>query len=160
MTPWQRRLLSFLAIGGGALGLSPCLVQFMKPQTAGAYIVLSIATVFYGWGVWCGLRLLEGAPSAIKACRLFWGVQIPVVQLPFLAYAFFCGTQLQILAGGSPLAFRFNANFLGASFSLAITSGGMPTLLGVNVLALAIVIFLTCKLKQISLAPQHAAATG
>lgn len=151
MKLWQRRTLGILATGGSTLGMVLSLAQLAHPQWLLAYVFLFAGIAVYAWGVWCGVEMLEGSSAAVRHNRIFWAIQIPVFQSPLLGYTFSSGAYWNIAAQLSP--FEINNHWrLGSEYNYSLLQLDKPWLIGVNILALAIFLFLT---KQISAIPSN-----
>lgn len=136
MRIWQRRMLGILAVGGGAVGVVVCLAMFARQMGPLSYFLILFGSAIYGWGIWCGVKLLEAAPGASGSNRWFWAIQIPVLQSPVIGYVFSSGALLDIYAQANPLKFGFNW-LVGSQFNYELLQPGKPLVVGVNVFALA-----------------------
>jgi hypothetical protein len=142
------KFVALLLIVGGALGIALTLwldisllsserVRVFSSSTAitGAFIVL------YGWGVWTGIDLWRGRRQAITMAQVLFAMQIPVLNVLGFSYEFHTGLAIRIMVlGGANLNFNFQ---LGSSFNFYISSQVPGTAIGVNLFALAILIYLT-----------------
>jgi hypothetical protein len=144
MAPWQKRFLGILAIGGGFLGATATLSEVSAQyQTIGGGIVLLFGFfALYAWGVWCGVLMLEDAPNALSSNRWFWATQIPIFISPFLGYAFASGFFLNVWLRLPDFNLGFNF-LLGSKFEYHFMQSDQPWVLGLNVFALAIFLFLS-----------------
>jgi len=134
---WQRRLLGILAIGGGAIGATQCFVAMTSASRVIEWLFVLLAFAFYGWGVWCGTRLIEGRPGAEQSNRRFWLVQVPTFSTPAVAYFLTCGFHLTVKLEFAP--FKLGANFLlGSTFNYSLLQPEAPIYIGMNVFAFGI----------------------
>ncbi|GAB2524747.1 hypothetical protein GCM10027188_29600 [Lysobacter humi (ex Lee et al. 2017)] len=86
-----------------------------------------VFALLYGWGIWCGVKALEGHPGAERSNLRFWLVQIPALTSPVLGYFFACGFHLTAGVQIDPL--KFNANFmLGSTFSYSLGQADTPVI--------------------------------
>jgi hypothetical protein len=141
MKIWQRRLLGILSIGGGGTGFTITLVSALGQRTLMAWVLCAVFLGLFAWGIWCGVRVLEAHPDAVRSLRRFWIAQVPVIATPWVSYTLACGFHATVRLKLAPLA--FDANFaLGSTFNGSLLQYDPPTQLGVNLFALAIVIWL------------------
>jgi hypothetical protein len=143
MQHWQRRLLGTLALGGGFLGVTIAFSLLIAPgQVVLARLLVLPFIVMYCWGAWCGLRLLEGDESSLKANRLFWLLQIPYFMSPIAGYFFASGALLYVTF--RPTDLNVGAMLrLGSQFEYSLFQADKPLALGVNLFAVGVVLFLT-----------------
>jgi hypothetical protein len=143
MQQWQRRLFGVLALGGGFLGAAIAIGLLISPGMAllaRALILPFIA--LYCWGAWCGLRLLEGDMSSLRANRLFWALQIPYFMSPVAGYFFASGFFLYVTFRPSDI--YFGAFFrLGSQFDYSFLHADRPLAFGLNLFAIAALVLLT-----------------
>ena len=66
MQTWQRRILGILTLGGGAFGVALSLRQLLDTSQPIAWVLTVLPLVAYAWGVWVGVRVLEGDPRAAE----------------------------------------------------------------------------------------------
>lgn len=143
---WQRRGLGVLSIGGGAIGLGSSMVAVLKGQVVTSNILpFTLGLAFFLWGIWCGVRMLEGGRRALYHNAIFWLAQVPLLQTPIFGYALFCGAQLQLFLKLSPFEVGFFGSLLSAQFSLNLGQPGARFAIGVNLVALCISFWLMHK---------------
>jgi hypothetical protein len=151
MKLWQRRTLALLAIGGGGVAWALSWSVLPGQKLMGWILGVGFGAI-YGWGMWTGVKLLEQRPGAERSMRRFWMVQIPVLSSPMIGYKLISGFHLTIYLQLAP-AFKVGAHFdLGGTFQYSLLQAGEPFIIGVNVFALGIVIWLN------QLYPKHAPA--
>lgn len=144
MKNWQRRGLGILAIGGGAVGLSSAVQSVLNGGVHAPFpmFVFALALAFFLWGISCGVQMLEGVPSAEFQNALFWMVQTPLLQTPVFGYSVFSAVQLQVFAKFAPLEVGFFGSAFGAQFGLNFGQPGARTLIGINLVALGLALWL------------------
>lgn len=144
MKNWQRRGFGVLAIGGGAIGLGSLMTAVLQGRMPAAShgFVMVLAAAFFGWGIWCGVQLLEGGRRALARNALFWIAQVPLLQTPFLDYGAFCGAQLQLIFKLAPGELGILGSVLGAQFGLGLGQAGARIAIGINLVALCVAFFL------------------
>jgi hypothetical protein len=151
MNAWFRRLLLILTIGGGFVGLVLTISFFPQANKVIAYIMLLAFVGLYGYGIFVGLKLSEGS-ATLGHLRLYFGIQIPFISSPVIAYQFCSGLQVTV-AIGQP-GFSWGCR-LGSEWKLAILSSA-PWGIGINFVALAIVLLLYSRLAVV---PEDATCT-
>lgn len=151
MKNWQRRLLGFFPIAGGAIGsMTFLLFLTQSPQfTFTNVLTLVVGQLFFGWSIWCGILMLEGAPSALRFNRILWALQIPFFQLPFFSYFAFSGMRLLVTVNPNSFEMGLQWNILGAQIAYLIGTIERPNFIGLNVIAIAIVYFLSLQLQKV-----------
>lgn len=145
MANWQRRALGILAIGGGAIGLSSTMIAVLQRQGLATtnFFVLALGVAFFGWGIWCGVQMIEGGAQAVRRNATFWFFQVPLLQTSVLTYVAFCGAQLQAYVTLSRFDIKFHFAVLGAQYGLSVGQPVTTTAFGVNVFAAGIAFWLT-----------------
>jgi hypothetical protein len=137
MNVWFRRLLLILTIGGGFLGLALTIELFHQANKAVLYIMLLGFVCLYGYGIFAGLKLSDGA-APLGHLRLYFALQIPFISSPVIAYHFCSGLQATIAIVQPGLTWGFR---LGSEWQFALLSSA-PWGIGINFIALAIVCLL------------------
>lgn len=140
LADWQRRALGLLSIGGGAVGLSSSMATAVKGGVmhGGSSFAMILGLVFFLWGMWCGIQMIESRGHALLRNSIFWLAQIPVFNTPVFSYSAFCGLQFQLLIKLQTLDVGFIGSIFGAQFSINFGQTGLPLSVGANVVALLI----------------------
>ncbi|MFG1497573.1 hypothetical protein ABMA57_13145 [Saccharospirillum sp. HFRX-1] len=147
MSLWQRRTLAVLTLGGACIGIVSVLQVLISNRNPVIWAALLLYCLYYCWGVWLGIKLLERNPNAPARLRLFWLFQVPFLSSPFLGYFISTGFYLTTTVGWEPI--RWLVNFqLGSIFSFSINDSSQSYLIGCNIFALAVVIWLAKKLNN------------
>lgn len=149
MKLWQRRVLGILAVGGGAIGLSVALTALVQRTNPVEWLFCAGFASIYGWGLWCGVKLLEGAPGAERANLKFWLIQVPAFSSPVFGYFLSSGFHLTLSLQPSSLHVRVNF-LLGSFFNYSLLQHDVPVSIGVNVFALGVVCWLGRHLRACS----------
>lgn len=150
MKLWQRRTIGILTLGGSFVGVVLAFGELVSSDRPILSRLVVLAFVgLYAWGVWCGARLLEGADRAIHANRIFWAIQVPYLMSPIAGYFFAAGAVLFLTLQPSRLQFGFSCLF-GSKFDMSLLQFDRPFVIGANVFALAIYLFLDYCLRQIN----------
>lgn len=147
LSNWQRRGLGVLSIGGGSIGFSSGMTVVLQGHeiTATNILPFALGMAFFLWGVWCGVQMLEGNRQAMYRNAIFWLVQTPLLQTPVLGYTVFCGAQLQVFAKLSPFQIGFFSSGFGAQVALNLGQPDARFIIGVNLIALCISVWLMRK---------------
>ena len=147
MNVWFRRSLLILTIAGGFVGVgSTTQALFFQGDKVAVYVVLLAFVGLYGYGIFLGVKLSEG-PAPLRHLRVYFGLQIPFISSPIIAYRFSTGLQTTIAVTQSGL--RWDGRFFGSEGQFAIISPE-PWAFGINVVALAIVFLLYSRLAVVS----------
>jgi hypothetical protein len=104
------------------------------------YIVLVAGFLaLFAWSTIAGVRLWRGEPKGWKWATILFVLQIPVLTVPGVSYEFYTGLALKIFGGETVHNFGFN---LGASVDLNFGTDVTGLIYGVNIVAIAAVIYL------------------
>jgi hypothetical protein len=141
MNVWLRRCLVILTVGGGFIGVALTTDLFSQASKVIAYIMLLAFVCLYGYGIFIGLKLSEGS-APLAHLRFYFGLQIPFISSPIIAYQFCSGLHatVAIIQPGLTWGYR-----LGSECRFAILSSA-PWGIGINFVALAIVFLLYSRL--------------
>lgn len=147
MKIWQRRTLGILAAGGGAVGFAASLSLLFTRGNILEWIFCIAAAVFYSWGIWCGVKLLEAHPGAERSNFKYWLVQVPALGSPIIGCFLSSGFHVTASIQFSPL--KVNGNFLlGSTFNYSLMQPEQPVVVGVNVFALLITMWLGLRIHR------------
>ena len=141
MKLWQRRALGILAVAGGAVGATVGVITLLSTTRVIEWLIYITFSCLYAWGVWCGVKLLEGQPNAERYNRRFWLIQVPALNSPLLGYSMACGFHLTLSLDLTPfkLGAKFNA---GSQFNFSLLQWDQPLSLGVNLFALGVFLWM------------------
>jgi hypothetical protein len=153
MKLWQRRLFGILALGGGAIGFAVTLQTVLTKSNPFDWLFCLAFMALYGWGVWCGLRLIEGQPGAERSNAIYWLLQVPYFLSPVLGYFFASGFHLTLALQASPMKFSFNFQ-LGSTMLYSLLQADKPLVFGINVFALAGALYMN-RLSHFAAAPPN-----
>lgn len=143
MARWQQRTLGVLTLGGGAVGFSTALEHLLETRNPVVWVIVGLAMLAYAWGIWIGIRVLEGSPRSAQIALPYWLIQVPTFSSPIAGYFFTSGFHSTLAFEFVPL--KLNASFLlGSTFTYSLFSSDKPWSLGVNLFA-AVVAFLLYK---------------
>ncbi len=148
MGVWERRLFGVLALGGAFSGVVFIVMTLSQDVHWFARLLQAPAVVFYLWGIVCGVKMLEAAPDAIEVNTWYWIVQIPCVVTPLIGGFLTTGASVTIgLQSGESLLYW--ALYLGSRYHLAMFNAS-PIIIAVNVLAVAAVVWLRHRDRQLA----------
>lgn len=141
------RIVGLLLIGGGAYGAFLTIRGYADLLTTSQAVLFSadtaIAGVFvliFGWCVWTGVDLWRGRRQALKFALVLFALQIPALTVPGFTYHFHTGLQLRIgVLSGGEVSVGFK---LGSGLTLEIASDVQGLAIGVNLVALFVLIYL------------------
>jgi len=139
-------LLIVLEIGGGFMGMWSLLVLPLWDTSTPAHVwIFSICAGFlFLLGIVAGLAFVDRPRLGAALSVVYQALQIPVVSSPLLSYKLLSGLQLGFgwLEGRPVFIFE-----LGARCTFFLLRHTDPWLIGVNVLALALFVYLVCELR-------------
>ena len=147
ITPWQRRTFGILQLGGGVLGTALCAYYIAQQSSWISMLLFGLGAAAYIWGMACGVELLRASPHGLADSRLFWAVQIPVLQTSIAGYSFSCGLTVVTFVRWEPDVFAGMFTYFGSQFGFSLFQAAPQSFVGVNVFALATCIFFTRKLR-------------
>jgi len=111
------------------------------------WLVCIAVTTLYAWGIWCGVKLIEAQPGAERSNFKYWLVQIPAFSSPIIGYFLSSGFHVTASIQFSPL--KLNGDFLvGSKFNYSLMQTDQPVVVGVNVFALAIAMWLGSQIRR------------
>lgn len=141
MNLWQRRALAVITLGGACIGIASVMQVLASNRNPIVWTALLLYCLYYGWGVWLGIKLLERSSNTPTQLRLFWLFQVPFFSSPFLGYFISTGFYFTAALEWEPIRWMVNF-YLGSTFSFSINDSSRNYLIGCNIFALAIVIWL------------------
>jgi hypothetical protein len=124
-------------IGGGFIGIALTAQSFSQADRVIVFIALLAFVCLNSYGIFLGVRLSEGL-APLRHLRFYFMLQIPFISSPIIVYQFATGFQITIAIIQSALTCGWH---LGSEGQLAISSPA-PWGIGINVVALAIVVLL------------------
>lgn len=147
LQPWLRRGTGILSVGGGAIGFSSCLAMLVGSVGVVSFFLLIAFMFLYAYGIFTGVRLLEGDQRSVALNKLYWGIQVPACSTHLLSYVFTSG--FHVTAWFNLLDNRVSANFLvGSRFNFGLLQTSTEPYVGVNIFALFVVILLSFSIDQ------------
>jgi hypothetical protein len=139
---WGARFISFLLIAGGILGILASvqmITHFAHEHHLYRVAVGVISIAVFAWSGLKGVDLWRGIPSGYRWAKLLFVLQIPAVCVSRLTYEFSTGMSARVLFGNSNR--RFGAD-IGSSLNLLISPEPLGWMLGINLVAVLVVIYL------------------
>jgi hypothetical protein len=140
------RVLGVVAIAGSALGLAMMVPILMQGSIFRAIDQLALLSVvlLYGYGIWSGIGAVKGRSGWRAHARYFWVAQVPSISSSLVTFAVSCGAGAWLyLRLGSAGVGAGAAAYVGSGYQWSYMQHKPEVLLGVNVLALAIVVWLS-----------------
>jgi hypothetical protein len=135
MNPWLRRLHLVLTIGGGFAGLAVAFTtmgESFRQSLPDGFLIVG-AALYFLCAVVVGVRLADGAASRTSLLWLY-GVQVPILSSPVIAYHLSLGAHVYVgVLGGS---LDWNLQF-GDQYSVSLGNGDLSWGFGLNLFALA-----------------------
>jgi hypothetical protein len=141
-TRYGAKFVSVLLIAGGVLGILASVqmtVHFAHEHRLYRVAVALISIPVFAWCILKGIDLWRGKPSGYRWAKLLFLLQIPAVCLSRLTYEFSTGISARVVFGHSTR--RFGAD-IGSSLNLLISPEPLGWMLGINVLAVVVVVYL------------------
>lgn len=140
MKTWQRRLTGILTLGGSFLGITLALQNIQQSPQLFSIIFTGTFLAIYCWGAWCGLALLEQKMNAAGFASVFWLLQIPYFMSPVIGGSFSSGASIIVYyAFGSGSGWRLQ---FGSRFDYSFMQPDQPFIIGLNLFALLVALFL------------------
>lgn len=146
MKNWQIRAIGVLTLGGSVVGIG-LMTYFSVAYWPSAIVVglFGIFTLVYAYGAYVGVQLLRRSDNAYSLAIPYWAVQVPVFFSSHVSFQFTCGGSAAVtLSTEGILLF---SPTLGSAMDLNI-GVEQPTTIGVNLLALIVVLALVRDRKR------------
>jgi hypothetical protein len=147
MKVWQRRTLGIMTLGGGAIGIAAALMLLFTRDNPLEWLLCLAFIALYGWGIWCGAKVLEGLDGAERSSLVYWLVQIPSFSSPLIGYFFSSGFHTTFSLQFSPLNAKFNF-LLGSTFNYSLMQKEQSLSIGINIFALFIAWWLAREVRR------------
>ncbi|WP_298771592.1 hypothetical protein [uncultured Shewanella sp.] len=149
LNQWMVRFLSVSTIGGSFLGITSISASFASISGAFSYLIYVVFLVLYVAGIVVAVRLFEKTTvGAIKANLLFWLAQVPIFMSPVLGYQLSNGFFANFWISSSD-GFQFAA-LIGSVFNFSFFQLEQPWALGINVVAIAVVLYFHAALQSVA----------
>lgn len=133
MNKWLIRISVIMQIGGGFLGIVASLTNLFQAQFSVATIILTIiAIIFFIFGIYSAILLIERKSSGLDYSIIFNFVQIPVLTSPIISFYIHAGAYFTITLG----IVKFNFNYmLGSIWHISFFMRDESFSLGANLIA-------------------------
>jgi hypothetical protein len=168
------RIVAILMMVGGAAGVVSSLrfAAYNAIQDQPSTLVVRLcAILLFGWTVWVGLGLWRGKAHSIWWAKVLFGMQVLFFNVGGFAYEFWNGLTARITVAGwleptPPPAHSVSiGGDFGAWFNLNLTEQGSRWMVGVNLVALIVLVYLLrhsriYQTDTASAAEQEEAASG
>ena len=127
---------------GGIAGIAVSLWVEAGTYALSRLAFISLFFLAFSWCVWVGIDLWRGKPRGYKWAKVLFILQIPNISFPGFAYQFYAGLML-CLSFSREAASMLNIEFqLGSSIKTLISSKIEDLVVGVNLVAIAALIYL------------------
>jgi hypothetical protein len=143
---WQVRLIAFLLMAGGLLGLGLTgVLCVLGPQVwlvswPTAQVPTVLYMLLYVCSIWAGLALWRGTPRGFRWAKVLLAAQIPNIRIPGFNYEFQSpGITIRWLMGAAGHGINFH---VGPSISIYVSPVVQGAIIGVNVFAIFALIYL------------------
>lgn len=139
--PIVLRLVGIITCLGSLAGLVTTVNGFVADDGGSTgFSFLSIAFIYFFAGLYIGAKLALDQGQSQRQCLWFWWIQVPVLNSAYFSFhaatGAFCALWLRLDVYDAGFAFG-----IASQFEISLMAGG-PVAIGVNVLALAIVLSL------------------
>jgi len=142
------RLIAAFLIVGGIAGIAVVLWTEAGAQILSHQIFLGFAILIFGSSVWAGIDLWKGKPRSYKWAQVLFLLQIPNISFHGFAFQFYLALVLG-LSFSREAASKLNFEFeLGSSLNFQISPEIENLVLGVNLIAIAALIYLIKKDRE------------
>jgi hypothetical protein len=130
-----RRIIVFLEIGGGTLGIVILLSHFSH-ESITAIIIYVFAILYYAFGITAGILLAESNSKGVSWSKIYQLLQIPLINSPFFSYMVTSGGYICLVISTGATNIDLKA-FLGSNIYISVFHGSSPWSVGVNFLGIA-----------------------
>jgi len=157
MKVWQSNILGIACIGGAALGITLISTLLVRSQRSATEIgfLLFFASLCV-WGIWCGVLAIRQEEQFLRHHLVLWFIQIPVFSTSLISYTFGIGALLIMDFRLDPIGCGWLFLF-GSKVEFSWFSPERP-IFGINLVALAIWLFVWRQYKKTLPLPAAAAA--
>jgi hypothetical protein len=146
--PTGTRLVAVLLIIGGSVGAAISLWAEARAYAPADLRFVAAAMVLFGCSVWVGVRLWQGRPNSYRWAQALFLLQIPNITVPGFSYQFYLGLTL-VLSFSREAASKLNLDFeIASGLTFKISSEIENLVVGINLVALGILIYLLMKSRE------------
>jgi hypothetical protein len=135
----MRKAHIILTIGGGFLGFVLTLQALLGAQDPKPifYAIMAVFLVLYAYGIYTGMRIADGK-SGTYHLIVFYGLQVPWISTPLIAYRFTSGFHVSVAFLEGKLTGTFR---IGSDWHLSFLQPA-PWGAGLNIFALVMLLLL------------------
>jgi hypothetical protein len=154
------KLISLLLILGGAAGAGLAFWTEGRVTSSSDLAFTALAVSIFAWSVWVGFDLWQGKPRGFTGAKVLFALQIPSFAFHGFSYQFYVGSILALTfrqAAESKLGLEFE---LGSALKVQFSSEMENLFLGVNLLAIFLLIYLSRSSRQREQIPQRSESTA
>ena len=149
LNQWMVRFLSVSTIGGAFLGITNIVANLTNLSGAFGYIIYITFLMLYAAGIIVAVKLFEKTTvGALKANLLFWLAQVPIFMSPILGFQLSNGAFMNIWISSAD-GVQFVA-LIGSVFNLSFFQLEQPWAIGVNLLAIGVVLYIHMVLQSVA----------
>jgi hypothetical protein len=153
------RILALILAAGGLLGiLMSVYAGYTLAQQNMALVLIALAFLCaFAWTMLTGIRLWRGDPRGKTWAKILYGAQIPILTVPGFTYEYYTGLLVGVVGGRveSNLKLQF-----GASLSLYLDTSIDDLVYGINLFAIAALVYLVVRLRSNTLMQPTGQAAG
>jgi len=151
MYPSLIKTIGVISSAGGVWGVILMFSLFFNPTISGlaGMVLVPLALVFFIFGIWSGIQTLRQKGNWFWLTLWFWVAQIPMFVSPVISYVLSCGAAVWLYLGKSGPGFDAGTTaFIGSGFNWTYGMGKPLMHIGVNLLAIAVVVVLFVSHRQ------------
>jgi hypothetical protein len=132
---WSRQGVSCFAIAGGLAGLISIIFASPKFEALFVWLIGLGFACIYGMGLWAGIRFLDSYWAHARLIKLYFWLQVPVLQSGLFSY-FFAGLASATFLVRSDLTISMVLSDRGG-YRLSLLMAQPVVAIGVNIVPLA-----------------------
>lgn len=134
------KVIAALLILGGIAGIIVSALTWLELSTTNA--TAGFLVIIFGLSIWVGVNLWRGIPQAYTWSKILFALQIPAITSSGLVYQFYTAVMLCLTFERQPDT-KLGLDFqLGSSVNFLVSSNPEHFAVGVNLVALAVLIYL------------------
>ncbi len=149
------KVVAAFEVVGGAIGVVMGIWPLFKVQGAEGtleskviYFAICIGfSLLYALSIYAGVELWKQKRIGYVLSIWSQAIQIPLVASPYLIYNFFSAISLSVMMSQFGPSIKF---LIGNSFSLGLMRPDTPLVGGINLVALALLIYLVHRLRRVN----------
>ncbi len=149
MNKWIKRFLILSQLGGGFMSLALIIQNLFGIRTFDISLLIYVVFIAFAiFSIFAGFQLIEGKPKALLVSAICQAIQIPLFYTKLASYLCSTGLLGAIYFQRNPEQSKFGFEFiLGCRTEIHLLKE-MNFTIGINVVALALFIYLLKQIKQ------------